>query len=74
MTDQSASKPKVQLSPREQETLDLVIEGLTNQQIAIRLGVSEKMVEKNLTHMYQKIGTRCRTGAVVWALEQRNNG
>ncbi len=61
------------LSPREQETLDLLIDGLTNKQIAIQLGICEKMVEKHLSHIYQKANTHCRAGAVVWALKSENN-
>jgi len=65
---------KLPLSLREKETLDLLISGLTNKQIAIQLGISEKMVEKHLAHIYQKANTHCRAGAVAWALNQKNNG
>ena len=33
------------LTPREREVLDLIVEGLANKQIAVRLGISEKTVE-----------------------------
>ena len=61
------------LSPREQEALDLLLDQLTNKQIALRLGISEKMVEKHLSHLYRKTNTRCRAGAVRWALKRKNN-
>ena len=34
-----------QLTPREREVMDLIVEGLANKQMAARLGISEKTVE-----------------------------
>jgi DNA-binding NarL/FixJ family response regulator len=58
------------LSPREQQIVNLLIQGLTNRQIARRIGVSEKWVEKLLTKMYRKTNTQCRTELVVWVLRR----
>ncbi|WP_289170463.1 response regulator [uncultured Parasutterella sp.] len=44
------------LSEREREVIRLVNEGLMNNQIAERLGLSERTVESHRFHAYQKIG------------------
>ncbi len=44
------------LSEREREVIRLVSEGLMNNQIAERLGLSERTVESHRFHAYQKIG------------------
>lgn len=44
------------LSEREREAIRLVNEGLMNNQIAERLGLSERTVESHRFHAYQKIG------------------
>lgn len=48
------------LSPRVAESLTLMRQGLTNKQIAVRLGVSVNTVKKHLAHAYVKIGLHSR--------------
>lgn len=72
MSEDTFPNAELSLSPREQETLDLLVEELTNKEIAARMGISEKMVEKNLAHIYRKINARGRVGAVAWALKHKN--
>lgn len=48
------------LTPRETEVLDLVRRGLTNRQIADRLGVSANTVKKHLLHIFEKRGLHGR--------------
>ena len=55
------------LSPRETEVLRLVVEGLLNKQIAVRLGITERTVKAHLTSAYQRIGVADRTQAALWA-------
>ena len=55
------------LSPREAEVLRLVVEGLLNKQIALRLGITERTVKAHLTSAYQRIGVADRTQAALWA-------
>ena len=57
------------LSPRECEVLRLVSQGLTNQAIAHRLGLSVKTVETYLHRAYAKLGVQNRAEAVVHFLE-----
>jgi len=58
------------LTPREMQILQLVIEGKTNRAIAIEIYISEKTVEFHLDHIYTKIGVRSRLMAGVWAIQQ----
>jgi DNA-binding NarL/FixJ family response regulator len=50
---------------REQQVLELVRQGLTNKQIAWRLGITDDTVKKHLQHVYDKLGVRRRTLAVL---------
>ncbi|HEX6021599.1 MAG TPA: helix-turn-helix transcriptional regulator, partial [Solirubrobacter sp.] len=52
------------LTPREREVAVLVGEGLTNAQIALRLQLSEKTVEKHVSRVLAKLGVASRTGIV----------
>jgi DNA-binding NarL/FixJ family response regulator len=63
----SRSSSEVELSPREREVLQLVLDGLANKQIARRLGISEKTVKGHLTNLFQRIGVSDRTQAALWA-------
>jgi len=51
------------VSPREADVLDLLCRGLTDRQIANRLGISPRTVDKHLEHAYVKLGVRCRVQA-----------
>src|SRR5690606_30274310 len=52
------------LSPREQQVLALVAEGLTNRAIATRLRIGEATVKTHLLHVYDKLGVSDRASAV----------
>jgi DNA-binding NarL/FixJ family response regulator len=58
------------LTLREKQILQLVIEGKTNRAIATEIYISEKTVEFHLDHIYSKIGLRTRLMAGVWAIQQ----
>lgn len=66
----SPRAPFESLSPREQEVLTLVCQGLSNKQIAQRLYLSVRTVENHLASVYNKLGVHTRTEAAVLALEQ----
>jgi DNA-binding NarL/FixJ family response regulator len=63
----AAGSSAADLSPREAEVLRLVVAGLLNKQIAVRLGITERTVKAHLTSVYQRIGVADRTQAAVWA-------
>jgi RNA polymerase sigma factor (sigma-70 family) len=58
------------LSPRERETLALLAEGLSNAEIAERLGISEKTVRNHLSHLFDKLGVWSRAQAIVFARDR----
>jgi DNA-binding NarL/FixJ family response regulator len=55
-----------ELSPREQEVLRLVGQGLANKQIARRLAITERTVKSHLTTVFQRIGVTDRVQAALW--------
>ena len=57
------------LTPREVEVLGLVAEGLTNPQVAQRLFLSPRTVQRHLNSVYRKLGVSSRTAATRLALE-----
>jgi pimeloyl-ACP methyl ester carboxylesterase/DNA-binding CsgD family transcriptional regulator len=57
------------LTAREREILDLLAEGRDNAQIAACLGLSEKTVRNNVTHIFDKIEVENRSQAIVLARE-----
>jgi pimeloyl-ACP methyl ester carboxylesterase/DNA-binding CsgD family transcriptional regulator len=58
------------LSRREREILALVADGLSNAQIAERVGISEKTVRNHLSHLFDKLGVWSRAQAIVFARER----
>lgn len=56
------------LTPREQEVLALVAEGLTNRQIAERLVVAEVTARDHVQHIIHKLAVPDRTAAAVQAM------
>jgi len=59
--------PVPRLTPRQQDLLRLLGAGLTNTQIARRLGISEGTVRTHLEHIYERLGVSSRTAAVTRA-------
>jgi DNA-binding NarL/FixJ family response regulator len=64
---ESPSRSNVELTARETEVLGLVRAGLSNKQIARRLGITERTVKAHLTSCFQRIGVVDRTQAALWA-------
>ncbi len=59
------------LTPREEEVVRLVVEGLPNHEIAVKLGVSAHTVKNHLCHMYEKLGISNRMELVLYATGSR---
>ena len=56
------------LTPRELEVVKLLVEGLTNKQIAGILGVSASTIKTHVQSIIRKLGVSDRTQAAVWAV------
>lgn len=59
------------LSRREREILSLMVQGLSNQQIAESLILSEGTVKNYISTIYSKLGVKDRTQAVLFAMRHR---
>ncbi|MBX6340839.1 MAG: response regulator transcription factor [Thermomicrobiaceae bacterium] len=59
-----------QLSEREVTLLRLLANGYNNRQIAEQLHLAESTVKNNLSALFQKVGVRDRTQAVLYAISQ----
>jgi DNA-binding NarL/FixJ family response regulator len=66
----SEPDPLANLSAREREVLELLVEGLPNKLIARRLEISEKTVKSHLTRIFRELGVTDRTQAALWAERQ----
>ena len=55
---------RVQLTPRELATLNLLADGKANKEIAGALGISERTVKTHLGNLFGKLGVTSRTEAV----------
>lgn len=54
-----------QFSERERQAIELLIQGKSNKQIALALGVSVRTVEFHLSNIYAKLGVNSRTEAAL---------
>jgi len=61
----------IRLTSRERQVLDLISEGLTNREIAIRLGISVKTIKQFTMLIFSKMGVRNRVEATI-ALRKSN--
>ena len=63
------------LSPREKDVIEMASEGLTNAEIARRLGVTEHAVKFHLAALYRKLGAVNRTeAATMYVRSQQRAG
>ncbi|MCC3411357.1 MAG: response regulator transcription factor [Microcoleus sp. PH2017_29_MFU_D_A] len=56
-----------QLTPREQEVLQLIGKGLTNRDIAQQLFISEGTVKTHVTHLLNRLNLRNRSQLAIYA-------
>lgn len=63
--------PGLDLTEREREVLALMVEGLSNSQIAIKLSVSSSTIKSHVSNVLSKLGVTSRTEAVSLALRNR---
>lgn len=64
-----AQREAVKLTKRESEILVLIADGLSNQEIAERLFISEYTVKTHVSNLFRKIGVNDRVQAILYALQ-----
>ena len=58
------------LTTREAQVLELLVEGLSQEEIAVRLVISPKTVGTHIQHVLPKLGVHSRTQAVAFAARE----
>ncbi len=58
------------LTPREQQVLQFVMEGMMNREVAQRLGLSEHTIKNYLFRIFDKLGISSRVELVLYALSR----
>ncbi|WP_421741926.1 response regulator [Cellulomonas sp.] len=66
--------PTESLTPSELRVIDLIGEGLSNREIAERLGVVEKTVKNHITSLLAKMGLQRRTQVAAWVASRKHAG
>ena len=67
MSKPRASDPLAELSGRERQVLELVANGLSNQEIGLKLGLAEKTIKHYMTNILTKLQVRSRVEAALLA-------
>jgi len=68
---QDNNLPGHDLTPRERQVLELMVEGLSNPDIAIRLCVSRSTARAHVSQILSKLGVSNRAGAIALAFRVR---
>lgn len=71
VTNMLERRKEERLTYREIEVLQLIGRGMSNQEIAQTLFLSEKTVKNHLTNIFRKIGVVDRTQAVLYAIKHK---
>ncbi len=66
----AAQLPRPDLSSRELEVLNLIVQGLSNKQIAYSLGIAEHTVKNHVKSILSKLGVDDRTQAATAAIQR----
>jgi DNA-binding NarL/FixJ family response regulator len=65
----SLSHGRHDLSEREIEIIELVAQGLTNQEIAAALTISKRTVDNHVSNIFTKTGAKNRVALLNWAMD-----
>ena len=58
-----------EISEREIEIIELVAQGLTNQEIAGTLTISKRTVDNHVSNIFTKTGAKNRVALLNWAMD-----
>jgi DNA-binding NarL/FixJ family response regulator len=64
-------KSRSNLTPREQQVVELVEQGLKNKEIALTMGIRPGTVKIHLKHIFEKTGIRGRYGLALSGLREK---
>lgn len=67
-----SKKPSQTLSPAEQDILELIVEGLSNPEIADSLGIKMNTVRVHMKMILKKTGHKTRARLIVAELKERH--
>lgn len=70
-TGKSVAVTETHFSAREQDVITLLLQGKSNKEIALTLGIANRTVESHLSNIYAKLGVTSRTEAVIELSEHR---
>jgi len=66
----AAQMPRPDLSAREVQVLELIVQGLANKQIAYQLQIAEHTVKNHVKNILSKLGVQDRTQAATAAIQR----
>jgi DNA-binding NarL/FixJ family response regulator len=66
-------KGKPLLTPREEQVVALVADGLSNREVAGELGLSEHTIKKYMLRIFDKLGVSTRVELVLYAISNGEN-
>jgi DNA-binding NarL/FixJ family response regulator len=66
----AAQTPRADLSAREVQVLELIVQGQANKQIAYSLGIAEHTVKNHVKSILSKLGVQDRTQAATVAIQR----
>ena len=64
LTESDSSELEISLTPRQQEILELLSEGLSNKAICLKLGISEHTIKSHIKTLYVNLNAHSRTECV----------
>ena len=62
------------LTKQEDDVVNLVVDGLSNREVAQKFGLTEHTVSNYLFRIYEKLGISTRVELVLYALRQKQQG
>lgn len=68
ITPPPPSRRQFGLTPRELEIISVIVGGYSNNDIAVKLSISEKTVKHHLTNIFEKLGVSNRLELALFAL------
>ncbi len=67
----NTAEKRYNLTDRELEILNFIIDGATKKAIALELGISFHTVDSHVRHIYKKLQVNCRSDAVAKAIREK---